>query len=138
MYIQRRFIKKTKRVRTLILHKLRESVMEMRVNMLLPSLDSSRRKPRATRDSTRVAHSIAAAQWDQYPAGEYKPHNPPASVGHLQSCVSSRVRRAFFLQCHPAARWFQIFGQGAADRIEDFSLDRRLATDTVILAFATL
>ncbi|EGI66891.1 hypothetical protein G5I_04698 [Acromyrmex echinatior] len=54
----------------------------MRVNTLLPSSGSSRRKPRATRnDSTRVARSIAAAQWDQYPAGEYKPHNPPGICG---------------------------------------------------------
>ena len=53
----------------------------MRANTLLPSSGSSRRKPRATRDSTRVARSIATAQWDQYPAGEYKPHNPPGICG---------------------------------------------------------
>ncbi|KYN27080.1 hypothetical protein ALC57_03422 [Trachymyrmex cornetzi] len=75
----------------------------MRVNTLLPSSGSSRRKPRATRDSTRVARSIAAAQWDQYPAGEYKPHNPP-TVSLLSApllipdpvALSCRTRRVIY------------------------------------------
>ncbi|CAL1687275.1 unnamed protein product [Lasius platythorax] len=79
----------------------------MRVNTLHPSSDPSRRKPRATRAIRRVSPASYKPGHNgiNIPAGN-KPHNPPASVDHLQSSVLAVVRHGLavrFPRCQPTA-----------------------------------